>query len=638
MCGIAGIIDFATGVVDEQEVTGLCDTMAHRGPDDSGVYVDRNVGLGARRLAVIDLSGRGHQPMSNSDRTVWIVFNGEIYNFQSLRQELERHGYSFRSQTDTEVVLHAYQQWGERCVERLVGMFAFAIWDARNSKLLAARDRLGVKPFFYTMQGSRLIFASEVHALFDMLKPSEDSIDMASLDYYLAFGYVPPDRCIVRGVHKLPPAHSLTLKRDGLSISRYWQIEFRPTQDISMAETLDELDLMLSQAVRRRLVSDVPLGCFLSGGIDSGLVTAMAAQASEQPLRTYTVGFPGAAPEDDERRLARTVADRYGAQHTELTVEPADKAMLPRMLWHYGEPFADVSMVPTYQISKAAREHVTVALTGDGGDESFAGYQNVRLAHMAERFRRRVPSPMRRILTGLVDHGLVADRVSAARRARLFMAQYVQSPVRKHYDLVNHWNSVWRALLYADGRDGGFDLSASERVVAGVQETADGLGDGELHLYTDLQLRLPGDYLTKVDIASNIVSLEIRSPFLDHELVELAARTPLSVKLWRGRQKGLLRQLAKRYLPEEVVRQPKRGFGPPLWKWLAEDWAPLASDVVGQSLSARRGLFRAEVVRQVVAEHLSGKRNHGTRLWSLICLEIWWQLFIDRSLEPSDTL
>jgi asparagine synthase (glutamine-hydrolysing) len=516
-------------------------------------------------------------------------------------------------------------------------MFAFAIWDARSSTLLAARDRLGVKPFFYMTQGSRLVFASEVHSLFDLLKPSRDDVDLSSLDYYLAFGYVPPDRSIVRGVHKLPPAHSLTLQRDGLSISRYWQIEFRPTRELPIGETLDELDRMLSRAVRRRLVSDVPLGCFLSSGIDSGLVTAMAAQASEHSLRTYSVGFPGVAPEDDERPLARTVADRYGTQHNELTVEPADKALLPRMLWHYGEPFADASMVPTYQISKAARQHVTVALTGDGGDESFAGYQNVQLAHMAQRFRRRVPSPMRRILAGLVGNGLIADRVAAARRARLFMSQYVQSPVRKHYDLVNHWNADWRALLYADG-GGGFDPSAAHRVVAGVQDTANGLGDAELHLYTDLQLRLPGDYLTKVDIASNIVSLEIRSPFLDHELVEFAARTPLSVKLWRGQQKGLLRQLAKRYLPEEVVRQPKRGFGPPLWKWLAEDWAPLASALVGQSLSSRSGLFRGEVVRRVVAEHLSGKRNHGTRLWSLVCLEIWWQLFIDRSLKPSDTL
>ena len=319
-------------------------------------------------------------------------------------------------------------------------------------------------------------------------------------------------------------------------------------------------------------------------------------------------------------------------------MEPADKAILPKVLWHYGEPFADVSMVPTYQISKAARDHVTVALTGDGGDESFAGYQNVHLAQMAQRYRRRIPTPLRWAVAGIAGHGLLADRVPAARRINLFASQWLPGPVLKQYDLVNHWNGSRRAQLYSDGQRNGLDLTAAEQVVAGVQERANGLSDAELHLYTDLQLRLPGDYLTKVDIASNIVSLEVRSPFLDHELVEFAAGMPVSLKLWRGRQKGLLRELAKRYLPEEVIRQPKRGFAPPLGRWLATDWAPLVTSLVGRSLAAREDLFRGEVVRQAVQEHMSGRRDHGTRLWSLVCLEIWWQLFIDRTLKPSDAL
>lgn len=635
MCGIAGIVDWEREEISSAEIGALTDSLVHRGPDDGGHWLRPHAALGSRRLAVIDLSPRGHMPMLDPSGRVAIVHNGEIYNFQQVRAELRARGHEFRSGNDTEVALYAYLEWGEDCAERLSGMFAFAIWDERERKLFAARDRLGVKPLFYTLRGRKLVFASEVHALYAHLQPTAENIDPFALDHYLGFGYVPPSGSFVQGIEKLPPGHCMVYDRDGLRTRRYWQVRFRPTRPLSFEEAADAVDDALAEAVRQRLVADVPLGSFLSGGIDSGLVTAHAARQTAGRLRTFSVGFPGNPAEADELGLARRVAERYDTEHTELEVSPATRDWLPRIVWHYGEPFADASAFAVYQISKEARKHITVALTGDGGDESFAGYGNIRASYLAQRYRESLPAPLRSAVRGLLDLPLpLPQRERAAR----WIDMYVDRPIAEHYDMPTHWTVAMRAELYDEAL--GFDpeLHTGNRLVEELQREAHGLADAEQHMYIDLHRRLPGDYLTKVDIASSMVSLELRSPFLDYRLVELAASLPLEVKAPHGRQKALLRHLAARHLPDEIVKAPKRGFAPPIEHWMRGDWLPMVREVVGERLAAREKLFDADVIHRAIDEHASGRANHTTRLYSLLCLEIWWELFIDRSLAPSDPL
>lgn len=637
MCGICGIVDVSGNPVSESELDGLNQTLVHRGPDDSGLHLDGGVGLGARRLSIIDLSDRGHMPMSNEDGSVWITYNGEAYNFPDLRRELEQRGHRFQSDCDTEVVLRAYLEWDEACVERIAGMFAFAIWDGRKRRLFAARDRLGVKPLFYAHLGSRIVFASEIHGLYRFVSPSAQGIDPSALDYYLRFGYVPPDRCFVNGLSKLPPAHTLTFDANGLRTSRYWRPRFDAKRDLSVDDALEELDQHLRRAVTRRLRSDVPLGSFLSGGIDSGLVTALAAQGTSEKLRTFSVGFSGAKDDEDERPLARLVADRYDTDHTELLVSTDHRTILARVLYHIGEPFADIGALPMYEISKRARQHITVALSGDGGDESFAGYGNIPAAALAQKVRRLIPGPARSLMGGVAGLPGLDRREDVVGKGSRWIRQYLQRSVEGQLDLPNSWHDALRGALYGDHAPSGGALSAAE-IVQRTLDVVDGIEDAERHLFADLELLLPGDYLTKVDIASNMVSLEVRSPFLDHELVEFAATLPLSQKLLGGQQKGLLRTLAKRYLPDELITAPKRGFAPRVGRWLRDDWADLVDEFATRGRLATEGILRDDVLKGVVQEHLSGDSDHARRIWTVICLDIWWRLFVDGSLQPGDAV
>ncbi len=638
MCGIAGIVDYSGRAVDAGLLTRMRERLAHRGPDDAGLHVHGPCGLAARRLKVIDLTDRGRMPLANETGTVRVVHNGEIYNFQDLRAELTSRGHRFRSDTDTEVLVHGWEEWGPDCVDRLSGMFAFAIWDARTEDLFLARDRLGVKPLVYRLDGPRFYFASELPALYEAAAPRREDIDPQALDAYLAFGYVPPDRCLLRSAGRLPPGHTLRLSRKGVRTDRYWRVRFRPMHRLGLSEALDETEARLRAAVRRRLVSDVPLGTFLSGGIDSGLVTALAAQEAGGRLRTFSVGFPGGCAEDDERPLARQVAARYGTEHTELAVGPEGERDLSQILYRFGEPFADLSALAVHAISRAARAHITVALSGDGGDESFGGYANVQAAHLAQHARRWSPALLRRAAARVLGSGALSRRSATARRAASWLGQYVDRSVLDHYDLQNHWHQALRGRLYAPAMRERVAGNAARALVAGLQADTDDLHDAERHLYTDLHLRLPGDYLPKVDIASSLVSMEVRSPFLDPQVVEFAARLPLGVKLRWGRQKYLLRRLAARHLPADLVRAPKRGFGPALETWLRTDWAPLVREYVRDGLARREELFDRAVIERTVDEHLCGRANHRTRLWTLLCLEVWWRLFLDRTLTPGEGL
>lgn len=607
------------------------DSLTHRGPDDAGVFQRGGVALAARRLKVLDLTDDAHMPMTDENQAAWLVFNGEIYNFRELRSQLEQRGHRFRSKGDSEVVLRAYLEWGEDCCSRLEGMFAFVIWDTRSERLFAARDRLGVKPFFYTQAGSRFAFASEVHALYPSVSVSADSIDPLSLDFYLGFGYLPADRSFVSGIEKLPPGHYLCLDARGLRVTRYWELRFEPDASIDEAAALEAWDEVFSDAVRRRLRSDVPLGCFLSGGIDSGLVTALAARESDVPIQTFSVGFAGAEALD-ERPLARQVAERYGTRHTELYVDPGDRSALPAILHNLGEPFADIGCLPMAQISKAASEHITVALSGDGGDESFAGYANVTAAWRAERLRALSPRLARRTLAAVA--GLPGIRgLPDAQRARRWLDGYVDAPLARQLGSSDRWTSAHRAALYTPAWQQRLEPDGVDRLVEAFLPPPDeraSLGDAQQHLYADLGLRLPGDYLPKVDIASSACSLEVRSPFLDHRVVEWAGRLPLRVKRAGGRSKGLLRRYAEPLLPAALVEAPKRGFAPDVGAWLRGAWAPWAERLVDESRAVEAGLFEAEAVRRVADAHLGGRESHGQRLWSFMALEIWWRVFITR--------
>ena len=634
MCGIAGIFNFDSRPVDLDSLDRLVDGLAHRGPDDRGVHIDGPVGLGNRRLAVIDLSSGGHQPMQLGDEDLWITFNGMIYNFRELRDSLSASGHRFRSNSDTEVILNAYKEWGQDCVKHLAGMFAFAIWDGSTEELFVARDRLGVKPIFYTSIGDQFVFCSEVHGLYDFCPPTLDNIDPASLDYFLAFGSVPANRAFVSGIEKLQPGHTLTVSNGAVTVRRYWSASPRPLHDLSYKDAVDEVDRLLKQAVEKRLISDAPLGFFLSGGIDSGLITSMAAASQKSAIRTFTVRFDDAPPVQQEHAIARRVAESIGAEHTELVVESGMRSILPGIAWHFGEPFADISALPTFKVSEKAREHITVALTGDGGDESFAGYANVVASRRAERVRPFYFRPIRIPVRGALS---VASRFTPrAARARGWVNRWLESDTVNQYNLVNHWDLASRCQLYVDDAGRSSHALATVSDVQGLSEFD--LSDPEVHLFTDLRLRLPSDYLPKVDITSGMASLEVRSPFLDSELVEFAARLPMDIKMRGGVQKAVLRDLAARYLPEDVVNEPKRGFSPPLSNWLQNDWRDIIENHVGTRLAARDWVLDGDVIRRTVREHLSGAADHTQRLWTLATLEIWLETFVDRTLSPADSL
>jgi asparagine synthase (glutamine-hydrolysing) len=628
MCGICGIIDRTGKPVSEYAISRLNGSIAHRGPDDAGIHIEDGVGLGNRRLAILDLSPRGHMPMHNDDQSMWITYNGEVYNYREIRAELESKGIRFRSECDSEVVLRAYEAWGDDCVERFHGMFAFAVWDAKRRRLFAARDRLGVKPFFYIDDGERFAFCSELKGLYELQPPSFEQLDPLSLDFFLGFGYLPPDRALIEGVQKLPPAHFLVLDAEGIHLSRYWKIEMRASNTGSLEENLEELDVVLRSAVDKRLRSDVPLGCFLSGGIDSGLVTALAAQASDEPINTFSVGFKDAHPEDDERPLARIVAERFGTRHEEFEVAPASYDLLPEITQHIGEPFADIGVLPMYQISKAARQHIAVSLSGDGGDESFVGYPNITSAVAAENVRSWLPQPITQAIetaTGIPALRRVLPRGAQAHR---FLRQYVNGGVVGQFDASNSWSESWRTRLYTHRQVSRRGDSRAAILIAAITDRQPDLRWPDQNLVVDLHFRLGGGYLTKVDIASNMVSLEVRSPFMDHGVVEFAAGLPLERKLLGGKQKGLLREYAKRVLPEEIVNQPKRGFAPGLDGWLRGPWSQLVRGLAERSVFVEREIFDGAVVRKVTEDHLSGRELHGQRIWNLVCLESWAQLFL----------
>lgn len=608
----------------------MCDLLRHRGPDGEGTWVEGPVGLGHRRLAIIDLSPAGAQPMQSVDGRAVIAFNGEIYNFIELRQRLEARGHAFRSHTDTEVILAAYIEYGDDCVDHLVGMFAFAIWDRPRRRCLIARDRVGKKPLFYRLDADGLAFASEVRAFFGE-QSFTPSVNRQAIADYLAYQYVPTPASAFDGVMKLPPGHVLTIDDGALSVRRYWQLSYDQKLSISDDEAVEAVHQAIETAVKDRLVSDVPLGAFLSGGIDSGTIVAFMARHSSTQVRTFSIGFADEAY--NELPAARLVAQRYGTRHEEFIVEPDAVALLPKLVWHYGEPYADSSALPTYCLAELTRRHVTVALNGDGGDESFAGYTRYAANVAASRFDR-VPSWLRRLPVRAVEPFARVTRNTKLRQAQRFLERFGDPPERRYAAWMLHFDREKKRRLCTPA----FLASVRPDVVDGMValfNASSGPNLVDRMLDVDVQTYLLDDLLVKVDIATMAHSLEARSPLLDHRVMELAARLPSSYKLKDGRiKKHVLKRVAGPLLPPEILARPKMGFGVPIERWFRRDLFEMAREVLLDQRAIGRGYFRPEFIQQMLDEHRQGTRVWHYQLWNLLMLELWHQTFIDQRPAP----
>jgi len=635
MCGIVGVIDFSGRPLEPAWVEGMTRSLVHRGPDDEGYYFNGFVALGQRRLAIIDLV-TGRQPLSNEDGSVWVTFNGEIYNFQELRVRLTSLGHSFKTQSDTEVIVHGYEAWGFDCVRQFRGMFAFALWDEGNRLLFLARDRVGKKPLYYTLADGRFLAASELQALLQYPGVRRE-IDATALDDYLTYGYIPAPKTIFRDVYKLPPAHWLALRLLGdgsyrLSVERYWELTYEPKLVLTEEEAIEGLEEVLTEAVRLRMVADVPLGALLSGGVDSSTVVALMARMADRPVQTFSIGFD--EQDFSELAYARAVAERYGTDHHEMIVRPDALEVLPKLVRHYGEPYADSSAVPTYYVARMARPFVTVVLNGDGGDECFAGYDRYAGTLIAEQYRQ-LPGWLQkasRTFARTIPPGLPQGH--RLRRIRRFLEAAALPSGLRYVRWVSTLPAERRQEIYTDEFCRELNGYRAETWLLGLWTTFEqaGLHPLDLQLAVDVHSYLPYDLLVKMDIATMANSLEARSPFLDHRVMEFCARLPVHYKMkmptlrksvWIS--KYLLKRMAERLVPAGNLYRRKMGFGVPVGEWLR---GPLRSWLQDALLSSRphiRRYFRPQVLRTLVEEHLDRRQDHTYPLWALLWLEVWHQ-------------
>ena len=576
--------------------------------------------MGMKRLRIIDLAG-GSQPMSNDTGTLHVVFNGEIYNYRKLRKQLEGLGHRFSSSSDTETILYAYQQYGEDCVHHFRGMFAFAIWDARKRSLFLARDRFGKKPLHYLHENHKLVFGSEIKSI--LQHPEVDPcVHRPAIAQYLSYGYVPDPDTMFSGINKLPPGHSLMWKDGTIAVKQYWDLHFTPDEPAKQDSFyLDKVDSLLKEAVKIRLVSDVPLGAFLSGGIDSSLVVAMMALQMGEPVKTFSIGFD--EKDYNELPYARLVAKKYGTDHHEEIVKPDAETILPKIIQNFDEPFADSSAIPTYYVSRLARKHVTVVLSGDGGDELFAGYDRYydsRLAERADGWPQGIKGPLLGGLARLLPESLKGintlrylsaddDSRYAAKMSGKMASRYKRVFSRELLELMGE---------YVPGKE---VLSAlkSERLLDKISRRQ----------YADVRNYLPGDILTKVDRTSMLVSLEARAPLLDHKLAEFAAKIPKELKTYKRNLKNVLKLLAYRYLPHELVDRPKMGFALPISRWINKEWYDLSHDLVLSERALDRNNMNPKFLRQAFADHRRGRRDYSPLIWALMVLEMWYRRYID---------
>ena len=630
MCGICGKYNYAgSGPVTTEELKKMSDLLVHRGPDDEGFYTDGGIGLAMRRLSIIDLA-TGHQPISNEDGSIWIVFNGEIYNFQELHQKLVGKGHVFKTRSDTETIVHLYEEYGAAFAKERRGMFAVAIWDSRKKRLVLARDRVGKKPVFYSMNGTSFAFASELNALLAAGGVSRE-IDLRAVDAFLTLQYIPSPLSIFKSVKKLEPASVLTLENGKIFIEKYWDLPLGAQKlDLPLAEVKERLYSELLEATRIRMISEVPLGAFLSGGIDSSVVVALMAKSSAQPVKTFSIGFKEAR--FSELDFARQVAVMYGTKHTEFTVEANMAEVLEKLVRHYGEPYADPSALPSYFVSRETRKSVTVALNGDGGDEAFGGYLRY-MAMKLDNSMRALPPAAKKLMLGFTR--LLPQKAPYGlfwRAAKFMKASMLHDPARRYLSTVCFFGPDEKDGLFSPAFENalGGDIRYGERYITDLFRAAAGQDLMGKLSYVDFRSYLPECLMTKMDIASMANSLETRSPFLDQKVIEFAFRLPGNLKL-KGLTgtKWILKETFKDMLPGRIYKRGKMGFGIPLGPWfrgeLKDYWA-------GACLSDKalgRGYFNKGHLVRLWDEHQSGARDHGYKLWALLMLELWHKEFAD---------
>jgi asparagine synthase (glutamine-hydrolysing) len=623
MCGICGIFEFdQERIVSRAEVDAMNDSLRHRGPDDDGVFTGRGIGLGHRRLSIIDVAG-GHQPISNEDGSIWVLLNGEIYNYPQLREELLARGHVFSTRSDTEAIVHLYEDCGEDVFSRLRGMFAVALWDSKNRKLLLARDRAGEKPLFYYQDNQRLLFGSELKAILEDPRV-EVAMDEEALFDYFSFGYIPNPKSIYREIRKVQPGHFVAVTQNGIRESCYWDLSF----NVDLGKTEEDwrrlLRSRLHEATRLQLLSDVPLGAFLSGGVDSSSVVAMMSEIDRQtPVTTCSIGFE--EEEFNEAPFARRIAGQFQTQHHERTIRPRALEIVDKLAWHYDEPFADSSAIPTYYVSSIAREKVTVALGGDGSDEHFAGYRRYYFDRFENQMRRFVPSPLRRAIfapLGRVYPALAwAPRIF---RGKATFQSLARSPLEGYFNSVSIFRPDEKRNLFAEDF---LDQIRGYDSISVFQKHYDHVRTDDLLTriqYVDIKTYLPDDILTKVDRASMAVSLEVRAPFLDHHLMELAASMPSSFKLQGRNGKFILKRAMEDILPHEVLHRRKQGFAVPLNRWFRKELKEMAYEEI---VSQDDGILDSKMLKKIWDQHQAGRYDRSPHLWSVLMYRKWRAMF-----------
>ena len=631
MCGICGVLNFNRDKhVAEPDVRKMCQVIQHRGPDDEGVYVNGQIGLGMRRLSIIDVA-QGHQPIQNEDGTVWIVFNGEIYNYQEIRQELIQKGHQFRTNSDTETILHAYEEFGDRCPEKLNGMFGFAIWDEKKRELFLARDRIGIKPLYYFMGDDQLAFGSELKSILQLDSVPRE-VNPVALDNFLTVEYVPAPLSIFKNIHKLKPGHSLLWSDGKAKIRKYWDLDFK-VKPASEAEICDELESLLQDAVKIRLMSEVPLGAFLSGGIDSSSIVGLMSQVMDQPVKTFSIGFEDSTY--NELQYARQIAKKFNTEHHEFVIKPDAVDLTERLVKNVvDEPFGDFSLFPTYLVSKMARDYVTVVLSGDGGDELFAGYDTYIANRMGQMYST-IPGFLRR---GVIEKILAkipptSKKKGLINRAKRFVEGAALPADLQHTRWMIFLSEAEKQLLYNSDYAGQLDGLDSYEILRHYFKTAPSNDKLAQQQFVDIKTYMVDDILVKVDRMSMATSLEARVPFLDHRVVEFAATIPSQLKLAglsHQKTKYILKKSMERLLPHNILYRGKEGFSIPIKNWLKTDLNPMMMDVLSTDTLKRQGFFEPKQVQRLIQEHMTNRENHSHRLWALMMFGIWYDNYIKR--------
>jgi asparagine synthase (glutamine-hydrolysing) len=629
MCGICGFYEYKTHKPADPEIlSDMLRILHHRGPDDSGVHFDKDLALGMRRLSIIDLSG-GKQPISNEDGSIVTVFNGEIYNYRQLRDELESRGHTLATESDTEVIVHLYEECGEECTRLLRGMFGFAVWDARRRRLFVARDRLGIKPLYFTRTGSTLVFASEIKAI--LQHPAVDlQLDAEALNNYLSLKYVPAPQTMFKGISALPPACSLTCDSNGLKVRRYWDLSFSNARNGHVHEEAyaEQLEALLRECVQQHLMSDVPFGAFLSGGVDSSTVVALMSQFLNEPVKTYSVGFEGDGEAFSELPYARMVAKKFQTDHHEVIIRPSHLAELAeKVVWHLDQPLAEHATLANYMVAELASRDVKMVLTGEGGDELFAGYAR----YSGERFSplfRAIPESVKSLALASCSH------LPGLRRQKLALYALSQSDeVTRFVNWFPLFNSEIKQSLLSESLKESLSDYGADNVFAQHLSRTDATDPLNRMLYVDTKLWLPDLLLARGDKMSMAVSLEARVPLLDHKLVEFAAALPQKLKLRGWTRKYLLKKVAKAWLPPEILQRKKQGFPMPTSSWLRKEARAFMRDVLSTSALRRRGLFNPPFVEKLIREHERGFADHGPLLWGLMNVELWQRIFVDSQVR-----